>query len=107
VLLKDGHCLSDQVLELCPKSKGTRRENFQTTSLETLRHLVASGAGYTLLPERAVSDSKILRSLITYLPIEGNVGRRVVLVSRKTYSRPLNVKALMELIEGNRKYSVD
>jgi LysR family hydrogen peroxide-inducible transcriptional activator len=70
VLLEDGHCLSDQVLELCPKGKGIRRETFQTTSLETLRYLVASGVGYTLIPRLAVSRAQGLESMISYIPFE-------------------------------------
>lgn len=98
VLLEDGHCLSDQVLELCSKGKGVRRESFQTTSLETLRHLVASGAGYTLMPEMAIRKGRSLEDLITYLPFEKNVGREIVLVSRKTFTRLQDLKALVQLI---------
>ncbi|NBV49967.1 LysR family transcriptional regulator [bacterium] len=98
VLLEDGHCLSDQVLELCPKGKGVRRESFQTTSLETLRHLVASGAGYTLIPEMAIQKGHSLEELITYLPFEKQVGREIVLVTRKTFTRHQDVKALAQLI---------
>ena len=98
VLLEDGHCLSDQVLELCPKGKGVRRESFQTTSLETLRHLVGSGAGYTLIPELAIQKGHSLEELITYIPFEKPVGREIVLVTRKTFTRPQDLKALVQLI---------
>lgn len=97
VLLKDGHCLSDQVLQLCSKGKGAKRESFQTTSLETLRYLVASGSGYSLFPEKAVRPDNQLKTLITYLPLEGRVGREVILVTRKSYSRYQNVRALISL----------
>jgi LysR family hydrogen peroxide-inducible transcriptional activator len=99
VLLEDGHCLSDQVLELCPKGKGIKRESFQTTSLETLRHLVASGAGYTLIPQMAVSKTPSLESLITYIPFEKPVGREIVLVARKNFSREKDLTALSDLIK--------
>lgn len=99
VLLKDGHCLSDQVLELCPKGKGVRRDPFQTTSLETLRYLVASGAGYTLMPELAISKLNKLESLITYIPFENRVGREIILVARKSFSRAKDLRALEELIK--------
>lgn len=101
VLLADGHCLSDQVLELCPKGKGIVRESFQTTSLETLRHLVASGVGYTLMPELAVPKENNLKGLVTYIPFETEVGREIILVTRKSFSRERDIKALMELF---RKY---
>lgn len=99
VLLADGHCLSDQVLEICPKGKGIRRDLFQTTSLETLRHLVASGAGYSLIPQLAVVEDRKLKSLLTYIPFEKRVGRQVILVTRTSFSREQDVKVLTQLIE--------
>jgi LysR family hydrogen peroxide-inducible transcriptional activator len=99
VLLADGHCLSDQVLEICPKGKGIRKDLFQTTSLETLRHLVASGAGYTLIPQLALGEDRKLKSLITYIPFEKKVGRQVIMVTRASFSRDQDVRALTHLIE--------
>ena len=98
VLLQDGHCLSDQVLELCPKGKGVKRDAYQTTSVETLRYLVASGAGYTLIPQMAVSKSTSLEPLIHYIPFEKPVGREIVLVARKSLIREKDLTAFAELI---------
>ena len=53
LLLDDGHCLRDQVLSYCSKAK-TRELEFRATSLSTLAHMVAGGAGVTLLPRIAV-----------------------------------------------------
>lgn len=54
VLLEDGHCLSGQALDLCPERQGLNRKRLHAMTLETLRHMVAAGAGYTLLPSLAV-----------------------------------------------------
>lgn len=105
VLLEDGHCLSDQVLELCPRGKGIRREAFQTTSLETLRYLVASGAGYTLIPQSAISKANNLESMISYIPFEKPVGREIVLVARKSFARKQDLDALSGLIRKAHPYS--
>jgi LysR family transcriptional regulator, hydrogen peroxide-inducible genes activator len=54
LLLDDGHCLREQALAVC--SRGQARElEFRATSLSTLVHMVAGGAGVTLLPELAVA----------------------------------------------------
>lgn len=55
LLLEDGHCLREQALAVCSQSGSTERAGFRATSLETLRHMVATGAGITLLPELAVT----------------------------------------------------
>jgi LysR family transcriptional regulator, hydrogen peroxide-inducible genes activator len=53
LLLEDGHCLREQALEICARVGTQDSQDFRATSLETLRHMVATGAGVTLLPELA------------------------------------------------------
>lgn len=53
LLLDDGHCLREQALAVCSRAKARELE-FRATSLSTLVHMVAGGAGVTLLPELAV-----------------------------------------------------
>jgi LysR family hydrogen peroxide-inducible transcriptional activator len=53
LLLEDGHCLRDQALEVCSRAGTRDAPDFRATSLETLRQMVATGAGVTLLPELA------------------------------------------------------
>lgn len=48
--LGDGHCLRDQALGFCFAAGAKDDERFKATSLETLRNMVAAGAGITLLP---------------------------------------------------------
>lgn len=50
LLLEEGHCLRDQALEVCHLAGAGERSGFRATSLETLRYMVAGGAGITLLP---------------------------------------------------------
>ena len=54
LLLEDGHCLRDQALSVCQMAGASEYGGFRATSLETLRQMVASGVGVTLLPELAV-----------------------------------------------------
>ena len=53
LLLEDGHCMRDQVLSFCHRANAAETLNFRATSLETLRHMVAAGAGITLMPRLA------------------------------------------------------
>ncbi|MGY0651666.1 LysR substrate-binding domain-containing protein [Luteimonas sp. A537] len=54
LLLADGHCLRDQALDVCHLSGASEKGEFQATSLETLRQMVAANVGVTLLPTLAV-----------------------------------------------------
>lgn len=67
LLLEDGHCLRDQALEICSRVGTGERRDFRATSLETLRHMVASGGGITLIPKIAAHDQEGLR----YIPFRG------------------------------------
>jgi len=53
LLLEEGHCLRHQALEICRTAGAEEAAEFRATSLETLRQMVASGAGITLIPELA------------------------------------------------------
>ncbi|MCC6278547.1 MAG: hydrogen peroxide-inducible genes activator [Oligoflexia bacterium] len=52
-LLEEGHCLRHQILDVCSlrkESQKNRRFKFESGSLETLKSLVNSYGGFTLLP---------------------------------------------------------
>lgn len=98
LLLGAGHCFRDQVLEVCPElaslpvastahDSGIRR-TFEGSSLETIRHMVASGIGVTVLPRTSVPSPPPADSLLHYVPFAPPVpGRRVVLAWRKSFPR--------------------
>ena len=51
MLLEDGHCLTDQALEVCGRGRGHAQINMGASSLATLSRLVSAGFGLTLMPE--------------------------------------------------------
>lgn len=53
MLLEDGHCLTDQALEVCGQDRSSGNINMGASSLATLSRLVAEGFGLTLIPELA------------------------------------------------------
>jgi LysR family hydrogen peroxide-inducible transcriptional activator len=101
VLLEDGHCLRGQTLSICPPNRRGASQDFHATSVETLRHLVSSGFGYTILPELAVNNDARLRKWIGYKKINNDVGREVVLACRKRSPRMHDIEALVNFIRNN------
>lgn len=82
--LKDGHCLRDQTLGYCFTAGAEEDNSFSATSLETLRHMIAIGAGITLMPELAVLNHDDKN--IVYRRFSGvEPYRKIVLLTRKTY----------------------
>jgi LysR family hydrogen peroxide-inducible transcriptional activator len=105
LLLGAGHCFRDQVLEVCPElsrfSTGAEgiQKTFEGSSLETIRHMVASGLGITVLPKSSVPEKPPRNSLLEYLPFKPPVpSRRVVLAWRKSFTRQRAIEALRQSI---------
>jgi len=99
LLLEEGHCLRDQALALCGR---VRPGWLHATSLETLRHMIAAGAGYSLLPALAVDDRPGFDGLIAYMAFDDpGVGREITLVWRASDSRGDQFRLLAETIRQN------
>ena len=124
LLLGNGHCFRDHVLEVCPEfarfssSSDGIRKSFEGSSLETIKHMVAAGMGITLVPRLGVPKEALAEppkggkkkavpaeqlaeqpTYIKYLPFEGHVpSRRVVLVWRRSFTRYEAIAALRNAI---------
>jgi LysR family hydrogen peroxide-inducible transcriptional activator len=113
LLLGTGHCFRDHVLEVCPEfarfspaSDGIRR-SFEGSSLETIKHMVASGMGITILPRMsAPPDLQQTRAAVAgqicYVPFRDPVpSRRVVLAWRKSFTRLEAIRALQRATDAS------
>lgn len=96
--LADGHCLKDQAMGYCFSAGAKEDNSFQATSLETLRHMVASGMGITLLPELAIKN-QIAGDTIRYVKFKTpEPVRGISLVIRPNYSRMECVRSIVASI---------
>ncbi|NAX20839.1 DNA-binding transcriptional regulator OxyR [Vibrio sp. V39_P1S14PM300] len=80
--LGDGHCLRDQALGFCFAAGAKDDERFKATSLETLRNMVAAGAGITLLPELSLPSEKQKDGVCYLKAVNPEPSRSIVLVYR-------------------------
>jgi LysR family hydrogen peroxide-inducible transcriptional activator len=114
LLLGNGHCFRDQVLEVCPEmarfsttGDGIAR-TFEGSSLETIRHMVASGIGITVLPKASVPDMQARDGLLRYVPFEDPVpSRRVVIAWRKSFTRRPAIEAVQQAVLACDLHGVD
>ncbi len=98
VLLEEGHCLRDQAIAVCSK-KGGVSPRMVTTSLETLKYLVASGSGYSLLPALACSLSPGLAQLVQIRDFDEHApSRHIGLCFRKSLAHRIPVVTLATFI---------
>ncbi len=99
LLLEDGHCLRDQALDVCARAQLHEKQDFRATSLETLRQMVASGGGITLLPLLASSGAYGNARGVVTLPFAKPVPvRHIGALWRKTSARSTAIEAVCEII---------
>jgi len=106
LLLGTGNCFRDHVLGVCPElnrfgsgaTLGEQR-SFEGSSLETIRQMVASGIGISVMPRTSVADPEATDQLIRYIPFEDPIPtRRICLVWRKNFPRAAAMEEIAKVI---------
>ena len=126
LLLGNGHCFRDHVLEVCPEfarfsnnAEGIRK-SFEGSSLETIKHMVAAGMGITVVPQLSVPKQALAHiepaqsatkkraskapqgheePYVRYIPFEGAPPtRRIVLAWRRSFTRYEAIAALRNAV---------
>lgn len=97
LLLGQGNCFRDQVLESCPRltAPDALAHSLEGGSLETIRYMVASGAGVAVMPSTAADPLIDNEPMVKVLPFSGKQPARTVgLVWRVTFPRPQAIDAV-------------
>jgi LysR family transcriptional regulator, hydrogen peroxide-inducible genes activator len=112
LLLGSGNCFRDQVLEACPRLQRAEglAGSMEGSSLETIRHMVASGAGVAVMPSSAADPLMGREPMVKVLPFAQDTGddggqlaatspfRSVGLAWRATFPRPKAIDAVRQAI---------
>ncbi|WP_424820799.1 hydrogen peroxide-inducible genes activator [Salinisphaera sp.] len=97
LLLGPGHCFRDQVLALCAECRESEEANRTRSgsSLETIRHMVASGLGVTVLPRSSIPNLAAESRLLETRPFAGEPPQRQIAIAwRRSFPRPKAITAL-------------
>lgn len=102
LLLGQGNCFRDQVVSACPQlaTPAGLAQATEGSSLETVRYMVASGAGLSVIPasaaavwQRQQDDLLVVRPFLPPIP-----SRQVVVAWRVSYPRPQAIEALCRAV---------
>ncbi|UOP05556.1 LysR substrate-binding domain-containing protein [Conchiformibius kuhniae] len=102
LLLTEGNCMRDQILGSCSELASRQRipgltSTLQGSSINTIRHMVASGLGISVLPATALTENDHM--LFSIVPIaQPAPQRRIVLAYRRNFVRPKALAALQNAI---------
>ncbi|STX29568.1 hydrogen peroxide-inducible genes activator [Legionella beliardensis] len=88
MLLAEGHCLREQAMALCQSAQIETKIDFTATSLETLRLMVQTGAGVTLIPALATQGAP--NKSLFIIPFAKPAPVRTVAL----YWRPTSIKSI-------------
>ncbi|MEH6471635.1 MAG: hydrogen peroxide-inducible genes activator [Halopseudomonas sp.] len=110
LMLGEGHCFRDQLLEACGGLGNTNNANLVTegSSLETIRHMVASGLGSTVLPQSAI-DPQRQSPLVKAIPFNPPAPKRTLALAwRASFTRPKAIDMLIDaILRGPTAYPSD
>ena len=88
LLLNVGHCFRDQVLDACHEFTRPPVQGKEGNSLETIRNMVTSGMGISVLPATALTPKYAMPQVRAIDFAEPAPSRRIVLASRDGVSAP-------------------
>ncbi|MGA9275739.1 LysR substrate-binding domain-containing protein [Ilumatobacter sp.] len=98
MLLEDGHCLREQSLAVCNLVGASEDAELRSTSLETMRQMVAAGVGITLLPRLAVSPPITRSPMISLVEfVEPRPARTIAMFWRTTSAHRAFLPRLAEV----------
>lgn len=104
LLLNSGHCFSNQVMQACPRLS-RNGEILQGNSLDTIRNMVASNLGLTVLPASAIIE-RYQNPLIKVVPFTKPAPKRqIALAWRKSYGREKAVEEIANSIRQLEMFS--
>jgi len=98
LLMEEGHCMRDQAIALChvPRLEAHTRV---ASSLEMLRHMIAAGEGYSIVPLMAAQEHADMGGLIRFRDLaDADAGRRIGVVWRATETRAGDLRAVAEFM---------
>ena len=99
LLLSDGHCLRDQILELCQMKRATANScSFESGSLDTLMRIVDCTAHMTVIPEMALDFVPEYRKGQVKPLAKGATSRKISIAVRRTYVKSSLIEVLKECI---------
>lgn len=105
LLLTEGNCLRDQIIESCAKLASQQNipnllNTIQGSSINTVRNMVASGLAISILPSTSLTDND--HTLFSIIPFKSPAPtRRIILAYRKNYLKQKSIKIIEKSIKSS------
>ena len=101
LLLQEGHCLKDQIIDACKIKSVESNASLAGTSLYTLVQMVAGNLGVTLVPEMAVKQMSKESKDLRFIPLKDKGPHRsLAFMTRLNYSGVSGIQALIKVFQA-------
>lgn len=101
LLLKDGHCLKDQVLSVCKRTEQSNSQSFSAASLNTLIQMVLGNMGTTLIPTMAIEQLTSQHNSLSVVHLnEPGPHRQIAFIIRPNFTRLPAIEMLIDLCKA-------
>jgi len=98
LLLKEGHCLKDQVLSVCNRTNQSANQSLSAASLNTLIQMVLGNLGSTLIPEMAIAPLTSQHPSLSVVHLnEPGPHRELAFILRPNFTRLSSIEALIDI----------
>ncbi len=95
LLLEEGHCLKDHILDACKMTDHKSQQNFSATSLNTLTQMVLGNLGTTLIPQMAIDQLTSQHPNLSVVHLnEPGPHRQLAFIMRPNFTRLSSIEAL-------------
>lgn len=99
IFLKEGNCLRNESINLCPKNKKGNIKEFHLSSLETLKYMVAFNLSYAMIPKMAAKLDENLSKILFIKPIKEEAAyRQISLYTRKKNTKLEDIQAFIDVL---------
>ncbi len=101
LILEEGHCFRNQVLNICKDSKNNKNKSFlfESGSIQTIKNLVKADLGYTLVPELSITDQSEQQHIKHFE--DPKPTREVSIVVNKNFTKEKLIENLLLEIKNN------
>ena len=97
ILLEEGNCMTDTLNKICSfRTSSNMQSDFFATSIETIKHMVTLGNGFSILPKLSILTSDIG---LSYFKLPNNRGRKIGSLFRKNTLKREKIEDVNSLIK--------
>lgn len=103
IFLKEGNCLRNESIDLCPKNRRGNIKEYYLNNLETLKYMVALNKAYAIVPKMASALNEVLKKNLVVKSIKSSQAYRQIsiFIKKTSLSEESEIMAFIEFLKNH------